>query len=608
MATEITQLTIKTVFVAEGFGEGVSEAKEFGKALTQTAEKALSTFSQLSKALELIGQQLQDKGQKLSIFGLEFDVLKDKTGTLKDLSEAIDDFKEALVGSNQEALRSFTEFLKFITNLITRVEQVLPGLVQFLTIFTGVSATLLLLTPIIAAVVAGVTALAGVFGLPALAIVGIIGIISALVTILLDLRRTFESIKGPIIAVLETIIGPLERFKELIDFIKRDSEDTRTKNEALFKSIKENQKNNPPIGGFQQLIKPDKATQQAMEQTKQQTTALGGLSTANREAKKDIEKTNEALAQNGAANQAASGGVAGNAAALKDYSNTAGSTINPIEQLNDGLRDQITELQFQIEAVGKSGDELIELEAKQKLAEGASADLVTRWKELEKALDIAKKQEEFVGSIEDLIESTKEERETLGLTGDELREYKIRALEAKLSTEEFTNEGLKKAQEELANLREETEKLNTAELAKKFEDLQFSLLPESDQERIRFQETLDFLDEFAKKRTDLEQEIASVRVQVTEEANEKIQDLERKEYIQRLKDSGGFIDGIKAGFLEFVDSVENNSELISQFFADTLSQMSQNFRDLFFNLITGKFDDLADLAKQAFEAISEGVP
>jgi hypothetical protein len=52
-----------------------------------------------------------------------------------------------------------------------------------------------------------------------------------------------------------------------------------------------------------------------------------------------------------------------------------------------------------------------------------------------------------------------------------------------------------------------------------------------------------------------------------------------------------------------VENVQSNSELMADFFADTLSQMSQNFSDLFFNVLTGKFDDLADLAKQAFEAI-----
>lgn len=46
------------------------------------------------------------------------------------------------------------------------------------------------------------------------------------------------------------------------------------------------------------------------------------------------------------------------------------------------------------------------------------------------------------------------------------------------------------------------------------------------------------------------------------------------------------------------------SEILDEdFFANTLSQMSQSFSDLFFNVLTGRFDDLKDLAKQAFEAI-----
>jgi len=633
---DISELTITCAIETEGIVKANAELDNFVSSFIKLGKEAISTFRDLSKQLEILAESLQRSGQKISLFGIEFDVLKDRTGALEELSKAIDTFKETLVSGNEESIRSLAEVIRSITQYITNLEKTHPGFIKTITLVLGLTSSILLLIPVIAAVGKALAVVGGVLGLSAGWVLAVVAAVVLLTAALIDHEAAWNALNGvlkifgdTIVSVIDFATGWIEdRFFQLVNFIKglweglikfleekvpfakgifdairSDAEDSRTKNEALFKSIKENQKNNPQIGGFQQLIKPDKATIQATEQTKQQSSALMGLSTANREAKKDIEKTNETLAQNGAANQVARGGVAGNAAALKDYGNTAGSTINPIEQLNDGLRDQITELQFQIDAVGKSGDELLELEAKQKLAEGASADLVTRWKELEKALDIAKKQEEFVGSIEDLIESTKEEIETLGLTGDELREYKIRALEAKLSTEEFTEEGLKKAQEELANLREETEKLNTAELAKKFEDLQFSLLPESDQERIKLQETLDFLDEFAKKRTDLEQEIADARVQVTEEANEKIRDLERKEYIQRLKDSGGFIDGIKAGFLEFVDQVENNSELISQFFADTLSQMSQNFSDLFFNVLTGKFDDLADLAKQAFEAI-----
>ncbi|MEQ9618981.1 MAG: hypothetical protein RIG61_07375 [Deltaproteobacteria bacterium] len=78
---------------------------------------------------------------------------------------------------------------------------------------------------------------------------------------------------------------------------------------------------------------------------------------------------------------------------------------------------------------------------------------------------------------------------------------------------------------------------------------------------------------------------------------------EFSERVENLNESGGFFEGIKQGFEDFVESVGSNSELIADFFANTLSQMSQNFSDLFFNVLTGKFEDLKDLVKQAFEAI-----
>jgi hypothetical protein len=75
------------------------------------------------------------------------------------------------------------------------------------------------------------------------------------------------------------------------------------------------------------------------------------------------------------------------------------------------------------------------------------------------------------------------------------------------------------------------------------------------------------------------------------------------EALEQVESSGGFFDGIKQGFIDFVENVESNSELMADFFANTLTEMSQNFSDLFYNVLTGKFDNLQDLAKQAFEAI-----
>ncbi len=83
----------------------------------------------------------------------------------------------------------------------------------------------------------------------------------------------------------------------------------------------------------------------------------------------------------------------------------------------------------------------------------------------------------------------------------------------------------------------------------------------------------------------------------------KLKDWGWRETIEEVQNKGGFFEGIKQGFIDFVENVQSNSELMADFFADTLSQMSQSFSDLFFNVITGRFDDLKDLAKQAFEAI-----
>ena len=73
--------------------------------------------------------------------------------------------------------------------------------------------------------------------------------------------------------------------------------------------------------------------------------------------------------------------------------------------------------------------------------------------------------------------------------------------------------------------------------------------------------------------------------------------------LENVGEDTGFFEGIRQGFVDFADQVESNGELISQFFANTLSEMSQNFSDLFFNVLTGRFDDLRDIATQTFEAV-----
>jgi len=77
----------------------------------------------------------------------------------------------------------------------------------------------------------------------------------------------------------------------------------------------------------------------------------------------------------------------------------------------------------------------------------------------------------------------------------------------------------------------------------------------------------------------------------------------REAFIVVLEESERFSDNLEAGFLRFADSFEDTGQATAQFFADILSDMSRSFEDLFFNVLTGKFDDLADIAKNTFEAI-----
>ena len=211
--------------------------------------------------------------------------------------------------------------------------------------------------------------------------------------------------------------------------------------------------------------------------------------------------------------------------------------------------------------------------------------------------------EAFAKSVEDQLAALVKQKETLGLSGDALIEY-----EKNLQLTEARNLGLGDTLDEvilkIAEFKKGIEQTKIDEkLAEDIKTLQGSFLPESTKLQNTLDEQIklvqDALDREIISTEQAQEIIANIRATKGKEITEAL----RKEEIQRLKDSGGFIDGIKAGFLEFVDQVENNSELVSQFFADTLSQMSQNFSDLFFNIITGKFKDLADLAKQAFEAI-----
>lgn len=235
---------------------------------------------------------------------------------------------------------------------------------------------------------------------------------------------------------------------------------------------------------------------------------------------------------------------------------SAGKGKSKIDQLNDSLINQAEQLQVSVDTFGLSEREIIDYTYAVTIAKGGSAELALVVREL---------------SLEFL----------------ELKEA-VAGLEEFLSDQE---DAFKKF------IDQQTKALDD------FADLNLRFLPEPERIRAEGEEVLRAIKEIVRQRPELEKQAQELTLRVVEQYGERIADAERQAYIERLRDAGGFFNNLKAGFLEFALSVESNGELAAQFFADTLSQMSQNFSDFFYNVITGKFDDLVDVAKNAFRAI-----
>jgi len=151
----------------------------------------------------------------------------------------------------------------------------------------------------------------------------------------------------------------------------------------------------------------------------------------------------------------------------------------------------------------------------------------------------------------------------------------------------------------------------TAEAAEKTKDLDKNALKGVSDQAGKAEETLGTLNSTTGDLSVRSEELAASQDEVTRSVADGSAAMDNagasaeqfSDTLEQVENSGGFFDGIKQGFIDFVDNVESNSELMADFFANTLTEMSQNFSDLFYNVLTGRFDNLKDLAKQAFEAI-----
>ena len=249
---------------------------------------------------------------------------------------------------------------------------------------------------------------------------------------------------------------------------------------------------------------------------------------------------------------------------LKDNKQKSSDAIESNKQFIDALSKRSEEMQRGNGILELTKEQLLELPGKLALADGAFIDATAN-------------QGEFAKSFEDVIKNTSEGAVILGFTKEELLGLRDATDEATKSTENLGENGIAVVTE------------NAGQAGKSLGTLDSSLGNVADRNK-----------DVANSQDQVNQAVdaGSVAFDNAGSSAEEFGDT-----IEEVQKKGGFFEGIKQGFIDFVENVQSNSELMADFFADTLSQMSQSFSDLFFNVITGKFDNLKDLAKQAFEAI-----
>lgn len=288
---------------------------------------------------------------------------------------------------------------------------------------------------------------------------------------------------------------------------------------------------------------------------------------------------------------------------------TAGDETEGASKKANSLANEILKLKFEIAGIGKNPEELIALAAQMKLAQGESAKLVEEWTRLSILRQRGLVGQETLDNLDDMLTKVKEQTAVIGLSEGALRKHELAVLAANIEWEKLPQDIAPKVTKAIFDIDTALDQLNARETAERvtegFLELMQDLRTESQKLGDELAGNINIILQAATVRPDLIgfEEANELIQRLTKETLAEIESAERQAYIDRLKASDSFFDQLKGGFLEFALSVESNGELAAQFFADTLSQMSQNFSDFFYNVLTGKFDDLVDVAKNAFRAI-----
>jgi len=558
---DMQSLTIDVSLNIEGFNEANTESQKLvatfsnlADLLIQSGQKIISTFALITKELNMLGEALRVSGEKLSLFGIQFDVSKDPTKSLKTLSDSIQNFKQSLVFGNQDTIRFLAKLIDGFASLINWVNKNIPGLTQVVSILLVVGTTvggLILAFAAMEAALAAVGVTVGLFLAALGKITLIIGGISAGVITLIQnwdglvmaAEITWEENIVPIIdSAGQAIANILNAVGQYIE--ERFYSAVNYVSEQWTNLINFLRENVPFAAGLIDALTPDPEAMQ------DHPTILAIKKSA--DSKKDWVQGPFGPMPPQQPNQTSIFWAANNQQIRRESK----QTTEAVENMN--------------EEVTKTGEELEKTGIKLNFTVGQLST--------------------FKGGTGGAIGQVKQLTDGLGKQAGQL-DVNSRAVDENTKRLKEAEEQAKKAEEAL----------------KKFEDLELDLdldlLGDSEKLKRELQGRLEEIQRLGEEAGVTQERIVQAQEKEILRSVEAITKALNQEEIERLKNSDSFFDQMKGGFAEFANQVESNGELISQFFANTLSEMSQNFSDLFYNVLTGKFDSLQDLAKQAFEAI-----
>jgi len=633
---DINSLALKVSLDIEGFKEANTEAGElatsFSKladSLNQSGQKIVSTFRQISEQLEILKSELQGAEEKLSLFGIEFDISKDPTESLKALSDAIKNFKQSLVSGNEDAIKFIAKLIDGFADLINWMNENIPGLTQVITLITGLTLAFLAAVPVVAAIVAGFTLLAGLFGITGTAVAGFAGTailavvaIAAISAAVISLIQNWGALvlaaqvtwEENIVPILETVAGAIAGVLGGIgDIALIIWEGVKETTSAAWEFITEVVSNAVSL-----LIRIFQGIGEQLSQTWEvvKQTALAAWESIKEIVGNAIESIKGffgAVVERLFEVWESAKETASNAWEL--IKQTVSIGVESIKGLFSGISESLTGVwegakekaseawegikgivSGAAESIKKFGEDIKNSIIK------AFTDAFDKVKEIFSNLlgGLKESWDNFINSLPSLDFFKKGEQPTVPENP-----LPTPSPESGGGPSAFLNQDIIDLAQGYKNLGD-----NIDFATGKTKDFNIAVLTEDELLQGSVASLVlngGMLKNNGTAASDLKTKYERVKVAInnTSESldNAGISAENTSEKFEQLENTGGFFEGIKQGFVDFVENVESNSELMADFFANTLSQMSQSFSDLFFNVLTGRFDDLKDLAKQAFEAI-----